>query len=125
MYFRYMVKFAQIFIPTSVIFDSLRFLIMFAAGILIGYLLTDIFCKKYWETGKVKSIIINHGHWKIHIHHWITGALIVVLVNWLGFTIPMFLLGFFDGIIIHDLVYKDKKNGIKWYNVIYKKENAR
>lgn len=117
-----MAKIAQIFIPTSVIFDSIRLFLLFSIGVAIGYLLTDAFCKKYWETGKVKSLIIKQGPWKIHLHHWITGALAVIFINFLGFTMPIFLLGLFDGLIMHDIVYKDKKYGIKWYNVIYKKK---
>ena len=117
-----MAKIAQIFIPTSVIFDSIRLFLVFSIAVAIGYLLTDAFCKKYWETGKVKSLIIKQGPWKIHLHHWITGALAVIFINFLGFTMPIFLLGLFDGLIMHDIIYKDKKYGIKWYNVIYKKK---
>ncbi len=96
---------------------------MFFSGIIAGYFATDLFIKKYWETGKVKSLvikIITQKKWELHVHHWITGALVVLAINWLGFTMPLFLLGFFDGIIIQDFIYKDKKNGIKWYNVIHK-----
>lgn len=104
----------------------MKLFLMFILGIALGYLLTDAFLKKYWETGKVESMIIENGEWKIHIHHWIIGALTVLTINFLGFTMPIFLLGLFDGLIVHDIVYKDKKYGKKWYNVVYKKntENA-
>lgn len=88
----------------------------------MGYLLTDAFCKKYWETGKVKSIILKNGKWKLHLHHWITGALAVLLINFLGFTMPIFLLGLADGLIFHDIVYKNKKKERDWYRIIYKSE---
>jgi len=117
-----MAKIAQLFIPTSVIFDSIRLFFLFSIAVAIGYLLTDAFCKKYWETGKVKSLIIKQGPWKIHLHHWITGALAVIFINFLGFTMPIFLLGLFDGLIVHDIVYKNKNKERDWYRIIYKKE---
>jgi hypothetical protein len=112
---------AQIFVPTSVIFDSLKLFSLFFLGAVIGYLLTDAFCKRYLETGKVKSIVLKNGPWKLHLHHWLTGAAFVLVINFLGFTLPIFLLGLMDGLIMHDIIYKDKKYGIKWYNVIYKR----
>ena len=99
------------------IISSYYISILFAAGIIFGYLGTTIFHKKFIETGRIGLIIFNLGNWKIHLHHWILGGLIVFsiyLANLIS-VLPLIYLGGLGGLIFHDL-YTDKE----WYKVVYK-----
>ena len=106
-----------IFPGTTLAFSS-YISIPFTAGIVIGYFGTNLFCKKFVKTGKVKIVIFDLGNWKIHLHHWIMGGLAILVIYFIGFlsSLPIFFIGTLGGLIFHDF-YTDKK----WYKIIYKK----
>ncbi len=78
----------------------------------------DIF-KRMTAEEKIKMVRFNIGKWRLHVHHWLMGA-IAFLVCWvagvLGF-IPIVILGFAGGVMAHDL-HLDKN----WHKIIMKKE---
>lgn len=106
-----------IFPGATLIISSYYISILFAMGIIFGYLGTKLFHKKLVDTGKVGLIIFNLGKWKIHLHHWILGGLTIffIYLTNLLFSLPIICLGFLGGLIFHD-IYTDKK----WYKIIYK-----
>ena len=98
---------------------------IFAIGALLGYIFTEIFCKKFIKTGKVKLLIFNFKKWQIHLHHWVIASLIIVLVYISdSLSLSVFWLGVLGGLIFHD-IYTDRKwrgiTGKAWYHVVYKK----
>ena len=91
-----------------------------AMGLALGYLGSKIFCKYLLEKGRVGSIYIDCGKkWKIHVHHWILGALVLMVV-WVVdyFYLPRFFIGVVCGIIAHDIYdFND------WHKILVKNEN--
>jgi len=79
--------------------------VLFTAGMIIGYLGMKYFYKKYIETGPLKFIYISFRGWKIHLHHWIFGVLVVIflLIGGWKSELPNFLWGLIAGIIVHDI----------------------
>jgi hypothetical protein len=71
------------------------------------------------DQGKVDCIYIDCGKWKIHMHHWIMGALFLVIVWFIDyFYLPRFFVGVVCGIIAHDIYdYND------WHKVLVKNED--
>jgi hypothetical protein len=92
--------------------------IIFVVGIILGYLGTDFFKKKFLDTGKIKLIILRLGDYRIHVHHWILGGMAISFVAYVNlvYSLPIVVLGGLGGLIVHDF-YTDKE----WYRVIYKK----
>lgn len=93
-------------------------------GLVVGYLASKIYCKKLGideENGDEKKIFIDLGSkWQIHVHHWIMGAIFLVLA-WIvdSFYLPMIVTGFILGVMAHDIYdFND------WYQIILKKEEA-
>jgi len=110
-------KIKKFILPGATLLISSYISALFTVGIIFGYLATNFFQKKLVETNKIGLIIFNLGKWKIHLHHWILGSLMILfiyLINLL-FTLPVICLGLLGGLIFHD-VYTDKE----WYKVIYK-----
>jgi len=108
----------RFFFPATTLIISFYFSLLFGLGVIAGYLATKFFHEKFIDTGKVNLIFINIGKWKIHLHHWITGILIIIIIGlggWLAI-FPKILLGSACGIALHDLHF-DKE----WYKVISKK----
>ena len=88
-----------------------------ALGIALGYLASKMFSKYVLEQGKVDCIFIDCGKWKIHFHHWIMGALLLLIV-WIvdRFYLPTLFIGVVLGVMAHDIYdYND------WLKVIVKK----
>ncbi|PIU16330.1 hypothetical protein COT20_00700 [bacterium (Candidatus Gribaldobacteria) CG08_land_8_20_14_0_20_39_15] len=87
-------------------------------GIIIGYVTTYVFDIKFIKKERIKTIKFNIGRRRLHLHHWLMGA-IAFLVCWiigvLSF-IPAVVLGMAGGVIAHDL-YLDKD----WHKIIVKK----
>lgn len=93
--------------------------ILFASSLILGYLVTRYFYKKYIENGALKEIYVDFRGWKIHLHHWISFSLIVlylVLGGW-SFGNHEILLGILCGIVVHDIY--DFNN---WHEVIVRKK---
>lgn len=107
------------YLPAVVIMASLYYSMVLAVGLLIGYMGSRIFSKHLLEKGKVDSIYIDCGKWKIHFHHWIMG-MVVLLLMWAFYEpyLSSFLVGLILGVMAHDIYdYND------WHRVLVKNEN--
>lgn len=105
------------FIPTApLMFISLEFYL----GLIFGYLLTKVLAgKKPGEQGFIKSLIFNIGSWRVHLHHWLIGAAILVsgvIFSFLSYT--SFSFGFIGG-----MVYQGVRDYPDWPKIIAKKSN--
>lgn len=102
--------------------------ISFAIGAVAAFFVTELFMKRYFQTGKVKEIKIEYKDWELHLHHWVMAG---AVIGGAYFTkdlssFPVLMLGFLNGLIFHD-IYTDKKwrtNDKNWYQVVYKKPSA-
>jgi len=118
-------KLKKYIFPGAAIIASLYGSVIFAIGGIIGYISTEIFCKKLVKTGKVKTVTFGLKDWEIHIHHWLMGGAVILGAYIFGFisSIPVIFLGVLGGLIFHD-IHTDRKLHEKdkaWYNVIYRK----
>ncbi len=71
--------------------------------------------KRDGEVGKIKSIIIPVGKYKIHLHHWLISLWAGILGGIKGFYLlsPEFFFGFLGGLIFQGIYcYGD------WYQII-------
>ncbi|MCD6270202.1 hypothetical protein J7J23_00275 [bacterium] len=116
-----MSKAKKIVFPSTTLALSFYISVLFGIGTILGYLITNLFCKKFLETGKLKPIIFGPGGLKIHLHHWLSGSLIFFIIYLSGYMcfVPKILLGALGGMVAHDL-YLDKE----WYKVIIKKRSV-
>jgi len=107
------------YLPAVVFLASFYYSFLLALGLAIGYIGSKIFSKFLIENGKVDCIYIDCGKWKIHMHHWILGALFLLIVWFIDyFYLPRFFIGMVCGIIAHDIYdYND------WHKVLVKNEN--
>jgi len=108
-------------LPAVILVTSFYYSFLLALGLLIGYVACKFYYKKFVETGKVDLIFIDCGKWKIHFHHWIMGAVVLLLVwviDW--FYLPRFFVGVVGGIMAHDIYdFND------WYRVIVKTNSCK
>ena len=106
------------YLPAFVLAVSFYYSFLLALGLAVGYLGSKIYSKLLLESGKVDCIFIDCGKYKIHLHHWILGTLLLVLVWFIDFFyLPRFFLGVVIGIIAHDIYdFND------WHKIIVKKE---
>ena len=108
------------FLPAIVFVASFYYSFLLALGLTLGYLGSKLFAFYFLEQGKVDKIYIDCGKWKIHMHHWILGALFLVIV-WIidYFYLPRFFTGVVLGVIAHDIYdYND------WHKVLEKNEEV-
>ena len=106
-------------LPAVVLVTSIYYSLALTAGIVVGYVLCKAFCHLFVNNGKIDSIFIDYGKWKIHLHHWIMGVMVLAIV-WLidYFYLPAFFVGVIAGIIIQDIYdYND------WHKVVVRSEN--
>ncbi len=92
------------FLPAIVLVSSFYYSFLLALGLFIGYVGCKIYYKMLVETGKVDKIYIDFGKFKVHFHHWIMGAIVLLIVwviDWLY--LPRFFVGIMGGIIAHDI----------------------
>ena len=117
-----MSKVKKIIFPSTTLVFSFYFSVLFGFGVILGYLITDLFCKKFLDTGKVKSIFLKIGNYKIHLHHWLSGSIVFLMIYLSGYMclIPKVVLGMLGGLIVHDL-YLDKE----WYRVLLRERKIR
>lgn len=109
----------KILLPAIVLATSFYYSWSFTWGIVIGYVLCKAFCHLFVNNGKIDSIFIDYGKWKIHLHHWIIGIMILAIV-WVidYFYLPAFFAGVVCGVILQDIYdYND------WYKVIVKNKD--
>ena len=102
-----------------VLFTSLRYSILFTLGLVAGYIISRIFCNVFLKNGRVDSIFLDYGKWKIHLHHWIMGIIVLAGIWTIDyFYLPTFFVGFICGVIIQDIYdYND------WHKVVVKNED--
>ena len=106
------------FLPAVVLAATFYYSFLLTLGLALGYFGSKIFARYFLEQGKVDKIYIDCGKWKIHMHHWILGAIFLALV-WVidYFYLPRFFVGVVLGIIAHDIYdYND------WHKVLEKNE---
>ena len=108
------------YLPAAVLVVSFYYSFLLALGLGIGYFGSRIFAKYFLEQGKVDCMYIDCGKYKIHLHHWILGALLLLIV-WVidYFYLPRFFVGVVSGIIAHDIYdYND------WHKVLVRNEEV-
>jgi len=107
------------FLPAIVLASTFYYSFLMMVGLLIGYIGTKLYCKAFnIDENSDRRIFVDCGKWKIHFHHWIMGALVLLIV-WVVdyFYLPRFFLGVIGGVIAHDIYdYND------WHQVIVKNE---
>ena len=107
------------YLPAIVLVASFYYSFLIAIGLALGYIGSKIYSKLLVENGKVDCIYIDCGKYKIHLHHWILGTMLLLLV-WVidFFYLPRFFLGVVMGIIAHDIYdFND------WHKILVKNEN--
>ena len=106
------------YLPAFVLVASFYYSFLLASGLAIGYIGSKIFSKYLLENGKVDCIFIDCGKWKIHLHHWILGTLLLLLVWFIDyFYLPRFFMGVVCGVIAHDIYdFND------WHKILVKNE---
>ena len=108
------------YLPAFVLVASFYYSFLLALGLVIGYVGSKIYSKYFIESGKVDCIYIDCGKkWKFHLHHWIMGAVLLLIVWFIDFFyLPRFFVGFVLGIIAHDIYdFND------WHKVLVKNED--
>jgi len=114
----------KMFFPAIVLATSLRYSLLFTVGIVIGYVLCKIFCALFLKhgdnvNGKIEKVFVDFGKWKLHLHHWIIGIIVLAIV-WVidYFYLPTFFAGVICGVILQDIYdYND------WHKVIIKNDD--
>lgn len=106
------------FLPAIVLVASFYYSFLLALGLAMGYIGSKLYSKYFIEKGRVDKIYIDCGKWKIHMHHWIMGALFLLIVWFIDyFYLPRFFIGVVSGIIAHDIYdFND------WHKVLEKNE---
>jgi hypothetical protein len=104
------------YLPAFVLMASFYYSFLLALGLALGYIGSKIFSKLFVENGKVDCIYIDCGKWKLHLHHWILGALFLLIVWFIDFFyLPRIFIGFVMGVIAHDIYdFND------WHKVLMK-----
>ena len=110
----------KIVLPAIVLATSFYYSFSFTGGIVAGYILCKLFCHLFVHNGKINSIFLDYGKWRIHLHHWIMGLMLLALVWVLDhYYLPTLFAGFICGIIIQDIYdYND------WHKVFVKNEKV-
>ena len=106
-------------LPAIVLATSFYYSFSFSGGIVLGYVLCKVFCNIFVKNGRIDSIFIDYGKWKVHLHHWIMGIALLAIV-WVidHYYLPTFFAGFICGVIIQDIYdYND------WHKVIVRNED--
>ena len=87
-------------------------------GVIIGYFAGKFLAGKYDGYQRIKSIFINIGNYRFHIHHWMASIIVGVIAaayNLFPLFTP-FCFGVLGGLIIQDL-YLDED----WRHIIIRK----
>lgn len=112
-------KIKRFVFPGLGIIVSVWLSIIFTFWAVIGFFATEIFMKKYIDSGRIKSLKLSLRDWEIQLHHWLWPGLLLMGAYFLGIIsiVPLSVMGFASGIMFQDL-YRDKK----WHRVLYKKQ---
>ena len=107
------------FLPAIVLASTFYYSFLMMIGLVLGYLGSKLYCTIFnIDENSDRRIFVDCGKWKIHFHHWIMGA-IVLLIVWIVdyFYLPRFFVGVVGGVILHDIYdYND------WHKVIVPNE---
>ncbi len=109
----------EMVLPAIVLATSFYYSLSFTGGIVAGYVLCKLFCHLFVHNGKVNYVFVDFGKWRLHLHHWIMGIVLLVIV-WIvdHYYLPTLFAGFICGIIIQDIYdYND------WHQIIVKNPN--
>ncbi|MEI7424911.1 MAG: hypothetical protein WCK10_02215 [Candidatus Staskawiczbacteria bacterium] len=106
------------YLPAFVLVVSSYYWFLISIGLAIGYIGSKIFTKYLLENGKIDCIYIDCGNYKIHLHHWILGTMLLLLVWFIDFFyLPRLFVGVILGVIAHDIYdFND------WHKILVKKE---
>ena len=107
-------------VSVAIIATSAYASVLFTLGMIVGYLGMRYFYKKCVKNG-MPFIYVNIGRWKVHLHHWIFGGLIVayLLLGGWQFENHKIFFGILCGIIAHDIYdFND------WHKVVLAKERV-
>jgi hypothetical protein len=86
-------------------------------GIVLGYFLGKFLAgERAGEQGKIKSLIISFKNWKIHLHHWFLGSILLLSSLFNLLSLPQFVLGILGGAIVQGLNYSD------WYRILIREK---
>ena len=112
-------KYKKFIFPGTALIIGFYASIVFGIGMMVGYIGTNLFCKKLVHTGRIKRVVLDHGNYNIYFHHWIIGLFILLVgfISQIIYTTPIFWIGCLGGLIFHD-IYTDKD----WRKIVYKKE---
>jgi len=111
----------KMLLPAVVLPITLHYSVMFTEGIVVGYVLCKIFCMFFVEKGRIDSVFLDYGKWKVHLHHWIMGLMVLAAAWTLDyFYLPTFFAGFVCGVILQDIYdYND------WHKILVRKEEVK
>ena len=110
-------------LPAVVLGATFYYSSIFAAGLIIGYLATKLYCHKLGideESGD--KIMLDVGKWTVHLHHWIMGIMFIIFISLAGWShsIPLLLWGMLFGMMLQDIYdYSD------WLEIVMKKETVK
>ena len=108
-------------ISVAVLVTSFYSSILFTGGLILGYLSMRLFYNKYVKDDPSKFMYVSIKGWKIHLHHWIPSALIIVylLLGGWNFSAHEIFLGILCGIAVHDIYdFND------WHQVLARKKKT-
>ncbi|MDY6917909.1 MAG: hypothetical protein SVP26_08225 [Chloroflexota bacterium] len=113
---RYSVDKKKLACVLSVLGAGIFFGYFFLLSWVLGFLVTSWGAgAKTGERGRVRSIIIPFGRWRIHFHHWVIALLLIGLsfIKAVPYLSPAMVYGFLGGIAIQGIYsYTD------WYRVL-------
>ena len=88
-------------------------------GIVLGYFFGKFFGgKKPGQLGTIKSIIVNFGNYRLHIHHWLLSLSILISNFAFDFSLPFrqFSLAFLGGLVLQGILcYSD------WHRIVVRR----
>jgi len=115
-------KVKRYFLPVTTAVFSLYISFLFAIGVILGYIGTNILFREIINKGKLPSTIkIGLGKkWQFHYHHWLMAATVLGIIGlFSAFAFwPKIFLGLGAGVIFHDL---NKYGLADFYKVIGRK----
>ena len=107
-------------LPALVLATTFYYSFLITIGLVLGYLGSKIYCYIFKiDEHSDRRIFIDCGKWKIHFHHWIMAA-IVLLIVWVidYFYLPRFFVGVIIGVMAHDMYDFNY-----WHKVLVKNED--
>ncbi len=107
----------KVILPGATLVLSFYLSFLFGIGILIGFLISTIIIKGI-EQDLFKRIFIGFGEWKLHLHHWMIGIIILfvfISIGWFPVHSKVFL-GGICGLVLHEFYFDND-----WFEIILKR----